>query len=118
MKTYSGVITERHDGEHDAIYLSDDLESPLAERLSNDIAGKKVNVRYFIADHPEKKAVLIEGLIQTLYGDAEAEYEHAYSEYTGYLWTDENIKIGGHDLLSELENKIGKFLYLEIEIVG
>ena len=39
----------------------------------------------------------------------------AYSEITGYLWTDEVVKIGGHDLLKEFETHLGKYLYMEIE---
>ena len=38
-----------------------------------------------------------------------------YSDYTGYLWTDENLKIGGHDLLDELKEDCGKWLFLTIE---
>ncbi len=116
MITYSGIIQEKPDSENDAIFIGNH-EEPFPEILASSIAGKQVNVRYFIANYPETKSVLIEGLIQKLYGYAEAEYEHEYSEYTGYLWTDENIKIGGHDLLAELKGKIGKFLYMEIEIV-
>src|SRR5437868_3327415 len=37
-----------------------------------------------------------------------------YSEITGYLWTDENLMVGGHDLLDELRSHKGSFVHLEI----
>ena len=118
MLVYKGIIQEKQDGENDdSIFLGDSNE-PLVQQLQDEISNKRVNVRYFISGAPETKAQLIEGLIQKLYGAAEAKYEHAYSDYTGYLWTDEDLNIGGHDLIEEIRSNVGKFLYLEIEIVG
>lgn len=44
------------------------------------------------------------------------EYYHRYSDYTGYLWTEEEFKCGGHDLLKILEGNMGKYIHIEIEL--
>ena len=48
--------------------------------------------------------------------DAHARFGACYSEYTGYLWTDEEVLIGGHDLIEELRGCEGKWLLLEIVV--
>jgi hypothetical protein len=39
-----------------------------------------------------------------------------YSDITGYLWTEERIKINGHDLFEEINNYEGKHLDMVIEV--
>lgn len=61
-------------------------------------------------DHiDETKIVSMEGI-------TESEYYHRYSDYTGYLWTEEEFKCGGHDLLKILEGNMGKYIHIEIEL--
>jgi len=76
--------------------------------------GRYLSVRYFIADAERSREELDESLVRQIIGAGEAEFHHRYSEITGYLWTDEEIRVGGHDLLDELTGCIGKFLHLEI----
>lgn len=114
---YKGIIEEKDHGDNSCALFLSEYNEPLAELLDSEIYKKQVSVRYFIANQPETRAQLIEGLIQKLYGDAHAIYQDAYSDYTGYLWTDEELKIGGHDLLSELRTHKGKYCYLEIDIL-
>lgn len=116
-RTYRGTITQRDHGEaFDILFLSDDGDDPLARRIEDDMdeLGRYLSVRYFIADAERSLAELEDSLIRQLVGDAEVEYHSHYSEVTGYLWTDENIVVGGHDLLSELDSSLGKFAHLEI----
>jgi hypothetical protein len=115
-KIYQGIIREGDYGENYAAILLDGLDSPLAELVADDMDehGHYLTVRYFISDEPRTEAQLIEGLLQRLAGAADAKYEDVYSEYTGYLWTDQELEVGGHDLLAELEGNQGKFLWLEI----
>lgn len=113
---YKGIIQVRDYGDATDILFLDTIDDPLTEALQEHIDKKKVTVRYFIADKHETRAQLIEGLIQNLYGDATADYHSHYSEYTGYLYTDEDLIIGGHDILSEIKHSKGRFLYLEIDI--
>jgi hypothetical protein len=34
----------------------------------------------------------------------ETRYYHRYSDYTGYLWTEEDFIVGGHDIPGILKN--------------
>ncbi|MNJ80064.1 hypothetical protein D3C77_783070 [compost metagenome] len=49
-------------------------------------------------------------------GFCDVGYGARYSELTGYLWTDEYLKVGGHDIIEELRSYVGKWLILEIEV--
>lgn len=81
------------------------------------LSGKKASVRYYISDNPiESEDAVSEAYFSTLTGAVDALYLVNYSDYTGYLWTDENLKVGGHDLMAELKNYAGKYLLLVAEI--
>lgn len=74
------------------------------------------SIQFLIGDTPvdidhieETKIVSMEGLV-------ESKYYHRYSDYTGYLWTEEGFKCGGHDLLNILESNLGKYIHIEIEL--
>ena len=69
--------------------------------------GKKVqvSVRYLISDKPiEDAEQVIAEYIGQLEGDIHLEHGSHFSDLTGYLWTDSELKVGGHDLLKELES--------------
>lgn len=90
---------------------------PLADLLECEIKNVRVNVRYFVTD---KEVSLDEAqgqFLKNLMGIADVKFQSYYSEYTGYLWTDEDIIIGGHDLLEELKGYDGKYLILLIDIL-
>lgn len=80
----------------------------------------KVSIRYGIAHDPIEDldtaaARMIAGADRHT-GMAEGEFIHCYSEITGYLWTDEELKTGGHDLLKELRAHAGKYAVVKIQI--
>ena len=100
---------------HETALLDDE---PISELLE-EITGKVVTVRYFISDKEDTLENIQEQFIRSLFGELEAEHRPRYSEITGYLWTDEELNVGGHDLLSELEVESygeGKYLYLIVDI--
>ena len=113
---YSGFIREGSKGENDDALFIGELDEPIAEIFQDEINGKEISVRYWLSDIEKTKEQLQEGFLKKLFGAVDAEYGDVYSDYTGYLWTDENLKIGGHDLLDELQNNIGKFIWLEIDV--
>lgn len=45
----------------------------------------------------------------------ESEYYHQYSDLTGYLWTDERFKAGGHDLDIDDGSNVERDFKKEIE---
>jgi hypothetical protein len=110
---YLGILRETAYGEGDALFIGDS-EEPIADVLQSEISRKLVNVQFWISDIALTKAELKSELVRKLYGEAEVEYIQHYSDYTGYLWTDEELKVGGHDLLAELRGYEGKYIYLEI----
>jgi hypothetical protein len=114
---YSGFIIESVYGEDDdVLFIGENAECPIACVLEEEIAGKQVSVRYWISNKKKTKEELQESFLKELFGVVDASYTPRYSETTGYLWTDEELNIGGHDLLSELRSYIGKFIFLEIDV--
>ena len=118
IKAYAGLLCLHSHGEADDILFLSSLSDPLAEVLEWDISRKTVTARYWITDTQLDKSVVKEQFLSEMLGFADCEFGHRYSEITGYLWTDEEVKIGGHDLLAELRTYVGKWLTLEIEIHG
>lgn len=62
------------------------------------------------ADHIDETKVV------SMMGEVESEYYHRYSDYTGYLWTDEMFKCGGHDIPQIMLSHIGEYIHMEIEL--
>jgi len=114
-KQFTGFLKEGCYGEADDIVLLNG--EPLAELLEDEGIHKKlINVTYYISDKEMtlEEAQLIS--VISITGLAKVDYEAHYSEYTGYLWTDEEFIVGGHDLLEELRTYSGKYLILNIEV--
>jgi hypothetical protein len=115
-KRYRGILRLSSHGEGDDILFLGSGDEPLAEDLSDDIErhGRFLSVRYWTASAPESDKAMEEGAIRAILGEGDARFGHAYSEITGYLWTDEEINVGGHDLLEELRSQEGRYCLLEI----
>lgn len=86
----------------------------MAEALSW-IRGKQVSVRYWVTRQEVSKAEAQEHFIRELMGNGDARFGARYSDLTGYLWTDEELKVGGHDLINELKGHAGNWLILEVD---
>ena len=111
----SGKLVQREYGEDSDVLFIEGREYPLSRELE-DITKKKVTCRYWITDQQTTRDDAQERFLRTLMGEADVQYEPRYSEITGYLWTDEDLNIGGHDLLAELCSSVGKWLILEIDV--
>ena len=116
---YRGLVVLGH-GENDSavtLYLPrGSVRDVLAEQIEWDMAeyGQYLTARYIISDKELSAKEAEEVPARIACGLGFAEYAEAYSEITGYLWTDQNIQIGGHDLQEELRGYAGKWLWLEI----
>jgi len=124
-KVYRGFLRVDSHGDSDDILFLDEKrgeesERILAEALKDDMGehGHHLTVRYFTADEEMSIDGLTETFVKIVSGIPDIEYSVKYSEITGYLWTDEDIKVGGHDLLEELKSEKGRFCHLEVEFVG
>lgn len=126
-RSYRGYITLGAYGEgEDILFLMKEKgsgyrdwdEDPLAETIQEDLEnlGQYISVRYWTRDKPlPDEEMKTEFLISQLGGEGYARFHQAYSEVTGYLWTDEDLKVGGHDLLAELTSQQGQYCLMEID---
>lgn len=114
-KTYSGLLSNHRYGSEDEILLFlSSIHEPLCEELLW-MNGKKVSVRYWITDTQVSKEDAQNDHANQVMGIAKAKFGARYSEMTGYLWTDEELNVGGHDLIDELDSATGQWLILEVD---
>lgn len=114
-RIFSGILKVGEYGEEFDILLLND--SPFTEQ-TEDITKKMVSIRYFTSDKPMKSIEEAEvNLLKHLDGATDIEYYPRYSECTGYLWTDEEFKVGGHDLLAELKAQAQEPIFFIMEVI-
>lgn len=115
-RTYTGLITEHSCGDPEDILFLSSVKRPLADELSWRMLRKIVTVRYWVSDQEITKEAAQDTVARELMGMASGKgFQVHYSELSGYLWTDENIVVGGHSLIDQLRSFVGKWLILEIE---
>lgn len=79
--------------------------------------GKKyASIQMLTGDTPIDIEHIDETKVVSMEGDVRSYYYHRYSDYTGYLWTEEGFKCGGHDIPKILNGYIGKYIHMEIEL--
>lgn len=113
-----GLLSLHTNGEGDDILFVSSEGNPLAEVLHDRISRKQVSARYWITDKPCTFEEAQEDFVRRLFGVADTEFGAQYTETTGYLWTDEAARIGGHDLIEEFRGNVGKWLLLEVVVHG
>lgn len=120
-RVVSGWIKEYENSEGESVLWLDsqneydEHEETLTERLEF-FTRKRATVRYYSCDKKFTEEEAQDYFIRKLYGDIDCEYDMAYSECTGYLWTDESLKVGGHDLLRELYSHVGKYVMIVVDV--
>lgn len=113
-KKYSGYLSISEYGDSEDVLFLSSVDEPFLAELEW-ITGKNVGVRFwsshsYLPDDELKMAATLE-----IMGLAESEFRPVYSEYTGYLWTDQNLNIGGHNLLRDLNRISGCWVLIEID---
>jgi len=114
-KTYQGMLALHSWGEADDILFLSSIADPLAKELSW-MCGENVTVRYWIVDNKCTRDEAVEAAMLIVMGAIDVDIYSRYSEMTGYLWTNEDLNVGGHDLLEELKSNVGKWLIMEVEL--
>ena len=115
---YTGWICESQN-EPDAIYLvggnfpSDEW---LIEDLVDEMAGHECSVNYWVCDEQCSPNEAQEAFLKKVMGATDGRFSINWSEITGYLWTDEELNVGGHDLAQEIRSNIRKWLILEVTV--
>lgn len=74
------------------------------------------SIQMLVGDTPIDINHIDETKVVSMMGEVESEYYHRYSDLTGYLWTDEGFKCGGHDIPKMLRSNMGKYIHMEIEL--
>lgn len=80
----------------------------------------KISVGYYLSNKVCTKNEIVEGFLKKLFGDVEASYEangYSFSSWTTGTDYDTTLKIGGHDLLRELQNENGRFILIELNFL-
>ena len=118
-KTYAGLLSLEQYGEADDILFLSTIDVPFAEELQC-LVDKRITLHYWISAEQMTKQQAQEEFLRALYGmlygACDGKFVVHYSEITGYLWTDEELMVGGHDIIQELKSHIGKWLILEVRI--
>lgn len=109
-----GIVARRSVDESEELHVGNERLASWAE----DFNGKNLSVRYWVADKPLTPEEAVEAAVMTALGYADTKHKVHYSDVTGYLWTDEKFKVGGHDMMDEIESYVGKFLILEVIVHG
>lgn len=78
--------------------------------------NKYASIQMLTGDTPIDIDYIDETKIVSMMGEVESEYYHSYSDYTGYLWTDEKFTCGGHDIRKILKSHMGEYIHIEIEL--
>ncbi len=117
-KTYQGWLATC---EYGFLSLSETKDESYGPSIANKIdedwkTGERVSLRYYIADDKVTPEEAVRALVAKLYGgEMDVKYVlEAYSEYTIEEW-EENLRIGGHDLVEELKSHAGKFAVIVVE---
>jgi len=116
MNTLIGPLSLNGYGEADDILF---CGSAVVAEWADDILRRddKATVRYWISSVPATpEAIKQQALVEQVSGAADAEFLSRYSEITGYLWTDEEFTVGGHNMISRLTSEVGNYLVLELEV--
>ncbi len=78
--------------------------------------GKYASIQILTGDTPIDINHIDETKIVSMIGEVTSKYYHCYSDLTGYLWTTEEFKCGGHDIPKILSSHMGEYIHMEIEL--
>lgn len=107
------IKIDQHEGPE--IFILDDLgEATSLAEFATDCRHHNVSVKFAITSKPAQSIEHV--AVEMIYGHIIADNSGRYSEYTGFLWWDEEFKIGGHDLLNQIRGCVGKYLILEVRV--
>lgn len=77
---------------------------------------KYASIQMLTGNEPIDMEHIDETKLVSMEGDVESEYYHRYSDYTGYLWTEEEFKCGGHDIPKILSAHRDEYVYMELKL--
>ena len=111
---YTGLLNALAGAERVFSILDEEVINHVAEIFEEKFNGKEVYIKYYITDEETTIEDIEEKYIEKLFGLVQASIYPVYSDITGYLWTNEEIKVNGHNLFKELDFYVGKFINILI----
>lgn len=78
--------------------------------------GSFANIQMLTGDTPIDIDHIDETKIVSMMGEVDSKYYHRYSDLTGYLWTEEEFKCGGHNIPQILQSHMDEYVHMEIEL--
>jgi hypothetical protein len=122
--TLSGIIHHTYDDSFPTIKLiqEDGYKIDLVGRFREAIQSVNnisVQVSYWLADKRCTKNEMTEEWLKKISGFVSAEFERHDYQYSSWTsGTDYNtiLRIGNHDLLTELQGRDGKFIIIELNL--
>lgn len=93
-------------------------EFPLTKEMEDRCGwgGKYASIQMLTGSTPIDMDHIDETKVVSMMGEVSSVYYHRYSDYTGYLWTEEGFKCGGHDIPKILSTHMGEYIHMEIEL--
>ena len=93
-------------------------EFPFTKEMENRChwMGSYASIQMLTGDTPIDMDHIDETKIVSMMGEVSSKYYHRYSDYTGYLWTEEGFKCGGHDIPKILRGHMEEYIHMEIEL--
>lgn len=110
----SGKIRRAENGEnYDCLYIG---RSPITVMVNNTFTKYKQQVYccWIISNSFLTPEAALTAAINTANAELDSRYLDRYSDITGYLWTDQNFKVGGHDMEALLRQHIKQYAFLVI----
>lgn len=74
------------------------------------------SLSYALSDSPIDPHSVAESAILSYYGLIDRKYTVSWSDMSGYLWTDEEFKVGGHSILDILTENRGRYIHMEMSL--
>lgn len=110
-------------GEYYAAAVGDTYLAEAFQRLREahwNQKNKQISLSWHVTDEPKSYQDLETNIIKAVMGDLKTTFSHRYSDLTGYLWTNEDVKLQGHDLLREIatacQGKSKAWVYIRFEV--
>lgn len=111
IKELNGIITE--DNEFCSLCIGDDILTDFVEEID----GQMVSLKYYISDNPINKQTAVENFLHSFYeGFSDVDGNYCYgSSWTGCYAKNKEFSVGGHNIIKEMYEHLGKYCYLIIE---
>lgn len=109
VKTTSGLV-----------YLAEALQDFRDELSARSKRSTQITLAWHVSSEQKSFLELEMVVAEAALGQLNTRFSHACSELTGYLWTNEAIKLAGHDVLEEITSAMRSmtpaYLVLRAEI--